>query len=452
MKQNDNSPVRFWSLLWGLGLAGQLCWHVENQWFNTFVYAKIAKDSNIVTAMIIASALVTTFSTFFFGTLSDRMGTRRKFISFGYIGWGLFTIVFGFTEFINSGTVGGNASLIMLAAFLVVLTDCVMSFFGSIGNDAGYNTWTNDMTTDRNRGQIGAALATQPVIGTILGTVLGGLLIGSDDNYQRLFWAMGLFVILMGFVSLLFLRDAPGLTGRREGSFWEQFAAVFNFKQLFKQRELVWSCLIGITYFISFNVFFVHMGNWLIYRMGFTPDLMGLIQGLGLLAAMLLAIPGAGLINRKQTPLVATAGVIITAAGLITVSLFIRPGVGDSSVIFAVGNLPLLLAVFLIGAGYILIMQSVTMWVKQLFPESNRGQFEGVRILSFVLLPMLIGTIIGNIIVRRGAGSIINEFGFVENIPTESMFLWATVLLIPVLLPLIKGSKFYYKRVRGQNR
>ena len=39
--------LRLWSLVWGLGIAGQLCWNIENQWFNTFVYAKIAKDPTI---------------------------------------------------------------------------------------------------------------------------------------------------------------------------------------------------------------------------------------------------------------------------------------------------------------------------------------------------------------------------------------------------------------------
>ena len=76
-----------------------------------------------------------------------------------------------------------------------------MSFFGSMANDAAYNAWCNDIMTDENKGQIGASLATQPVIGTILGTVVGGLLIGSDDNYMRLFLVIGLAVILFGIFS-----------------------------------------------------------------------------------------------------------------------------------------------------------------------------------------------------------------------------------------------------------
>ena len=57
------SKWSFWAIVWGMGLAGQLCWNMENQWFNTFVYAKISGDVNIVTWMVIVSALVTTVST-----------------------------------------------------------------------------------------------------------------------------------------------------------------------------------------------------------------------------------------------------------------------------------------------------------------------------------------------------------------------------------------------------
>ena len=85
--QGNMSSLRFWILIWGMGLAGQLCWNMENQWFNTFVYAKISGDVNIVSWMVIVSALVTTISTFVFGTLSDRMGKRKMFVSIGYIIW-----------------------------------------------------------------------------------------------------------------------------------------------------------------------------------------------------------------------------------------------------------------------------------------------------------------------------------------------------------------------------
>ncbi|MBR5991745.1 MAG: MFS transporter, partial [Clostridia bacterium] len=72
--EKKRSGFSLWFLVLGLGLIGQICWNMENQWFNTFVYAKIAKDPSIITGMLSFSALATTFSTFFFGTLSDRLG------------------------------------------------------------------------------------------------------------------------------------------------------------------------------------------------------------------------------------------------------------------------------------------------------------------------------------------------------------------------------------------
>ena len=87
-----------WVLIWLLGMAGQICWNVENSWFNTFVYNKIAPNPSIVAWMVAVSAVVTTICTFLIGTWSDRIGRRKPFICAGYILWGVFTIAFGATE------------------------------------------------------------------------------------------------------------------------------------------------------------------------------------------------------------------------------------------------------------------------------------------------------------------------------------------------------------------
>ena len=33
MNGNKKNPFLFWFLVWGLGIAGQICWNMENQWF-----------------------------------------------------------------------------------------------------------------------------------------------------------------------------------------------------------------------------------------------------------------------------------------------------------------------------------------------------------------------------------------------------------------------------------
>lgn len=139
--ENRMKGLQFWLLVWGFGIAGQLCWNIENQWFATFVYAKIINQPWVVSVMVGVSAAATTFSTFLFGTVSDRRGRRRRLVTIGYVCWGLFTIVYGFTEYIAK-------SSWLMAAIFVIFFDAVMSFFGSMGNDAGFNAWINDnMTT-----------------------------------------------------------------------------------------------------------------------------------------------------------------------------------------------------------------------------------------------------------------------------------------------------------------
>ncbi|HOB64707.1 MAG TPA: MFS transporter, partial [Clostridia bacterium] len=129
MEKSNKISAKNWAIIWIAGLAGQLCWNIENQWFNTFVYAKVAPDPGIITWMVAVSAIVTTLSTFISGTGSDRLGKRKPFIVIGYILWGVFTIVFGTIEFLPKNN-------LMVAATMVVAADAIMSFFGSLGNDA----------------------------------------------------------------------------------------------------------------------------------------------------------------------------------------------------------------------------------------------------------------------------------------------------------------------------
>ena len=90
--------LKNWFFIWSLGMVGQLCWNIENYWFNTFVYAKIEPNPTIITLMVAISATMTTIATFVFGTISDRIGKRKPFIGWGYILWGIFTIIFGLSR------------------------------------------------------------------------------------------------------------------------------------------------------------------------------------------------------------------------------------------------------------------------------------------------------------------------------------------------------------------
>lgn len=448
MTKEKGRGIRFWLMVWGLGIIGQLCWNMENQWFNTFIYAKIAKDPTIISWMAAVSAAATTISTFIFGTVSDRKGRRKYTISLGYIFWGIFTILFGLTEFITKGELGAAPQLLMIASIAVVSADAIMSFFGSMGNDSGFNAWANDNMTDRNRGQIGAAMAVQPVIGTIAGTVLGGMLVGSNDNYMRLFIVMGGGVIFFGLLSLLLLKDAPDLKPNVTGSFAQQFFSIFNFRNYFAMKELVWVNLTLSVYFIAFNMFFAHLGNYMIYYLGFTADMMGFIEGIALMVAMLGVIPATALINRNRYPLLGTIAVLVSSIGVLGLGLLVNPSNVDTTTIF---NPILLGGVFLVGLGYMLILQTLTVWAKQLYPEDTRGQFEGIRILFFVLIPMVVAPLIANPIIKSN-GKIVDANGFVSYLPNNTLLLIASGVIMLTFIPLIFASCHHKKRIAAEKQ
>ena len=430
-----------YTLIWTLGLAGQICWNIENQWFNTFVYAKIGNDPAIIARMLSARAAATTFSTFFFGTWSDRIGKRRYFVSAGYILWGIFTIVFGLTEFIPRDK-------FLLAAVLVVLSDTVMSFFGSMGNDAAFNAWTNDIMTEKNRGQIGAALATQPVIGTILGTVVGGFLVGSDDQYMRLFLVMGVLVIAFGVYAFFRMGAAETAEPSVRGTFWEQFFSVFRFRRLFAMRELLFVNLTVCVFFIGFNGYFAYIGNYIIYYLGFSADQMGLVEAIPLILAMAGAVPAAVLINKNKHVPTAAASILLNIAGLL-ILLPVRPEMIDTSSIF---HVRLFLGIFLVGLGYIAFMQVTKVWVKRLYPADSRGQFEGVWIVFFVLLPMIGGSILGEQAVKISGETFVDAAsGQMQYIPNGSIFLYGAVFIFLSLIPLFFAARDSSKQSRNSS-
>lgn len=414
-----------WALIWILGLAGQLCWNVENQWFNTFVYDKIAPNPVIISWMVGLSAAVTTFATNFIGTLGDRRGKRKPYIAFGYIMWGIFTIAFGVGEFLPKSSV-------LAAAIFVVAMDAIMSFFGSVGYDAAFSAWTTDISDESNRGEVGGAFATIPVIATIVGSVVAGYIIKYFDFFG-FFIIIGLLVTTIGIITLFLLEDAPSLKSKKDKEgFFNQFFSVFNFKTVKENKELFWVFIIMMVYFIGFNVYFPYVTIYFVNYLGLDYGITGLIQGISLLIAVMLTIPVSKHINRGKNTKVISSALMVNILGLVVIST--RPPV----IFLGVGML-------LTGIGYVIILQTITAWFKNLYPEEQRGQFEGVKQIFFVCIPMIIGPNISSFIIHTwGVEGIVNDK--VGMIPNEMLFIISGVITLLTYLPLFPAGKLLNRR------
>ena len=232
----------------------------------------------------------------------------------------------------------------------------------------------------------------------------------------------------VGLFGLFTLEDAPGLRPKRdEKGFRHQFLTVFNWNTVRENKELFWVFLVMTVYFIGFNVYFPYITIYFVNYLGYGYGMTGIIQGVGLLAAAVMTIPAARFIDRGKTPQVILAALLCNTAGLLLVSL---------SQSLAV----LLIGVFGAGIGYILVLQALTAWMKNLYPEDQRGQFEGIKQIFFVCVPMIIGPAIATQVINR-LGVEMEVSGSVGMVPGPSLFLVSAVLTLFTLIPLAAAGK-----------
>ena len=205
--------ARKWAALLLVGLFGQFAWTIENMYFNVFLYNTISTDPRYIASMVGWSAATATMTTLLMGALSDRVGRRKVFICGGYLLWGLSTAAFGLITPENAGRLFPAASAVTSAAVLVVIMDCVMTFFGSTANDAAFNAYVTDITESSNRGRAESVLAVLPLISMlIIFGVFDGLT--QQGRWKEFFGIFGLSVSAVGLISIFLIRDEAIKTKR----------------------------------------------------------------------------------------------------------------------------------------------------------------------------------------------------------------------------------------------
>jgi MFS family permease len=101
--------------------------------------------------------------------------------------------------------------------------------------------------------------------------------------------------------------------------------------------------------------------------------------------------------------------------------------------------------------GYVLTFQTLIAWIKNLYPEEQRGQFEGIKQMFFVCLPMIIGPSIATVIINKfGVQGVID--GTAGMIPTQSLFIFSAVLTSLTVLPLIPAYRLNKARIHSSKK
>ncbi|HQC74675.1 MAG TPA: MFS transporter, partial [Bacilli bacterium] len=169
-----------WLAIIILGLVGQLAWMVENFYFNTFLFTEMGGTTRDIRNMVALSGLVATMTTILMGAWSDKLKHRRLFIAIGYIIWGLITLSFAFISKSSLEALFPQMPLAKIITFgvgLVIVMDCIMTFFGSTANDAAFNAWITETTDESNRASVEGVLGALPLLAMLIITGLGAVAI-----------------------------------------------------------------------------------------------------------------------------------------------------------------------------------------------------------------------------------------------------------------------------------
>ena len=203
-----------WLVIVLLAFVGQVAWAVENNFLNLFVQDSFGASLQDVALMVSASALTATLTTLFVGAWSDRVRRRKVFVVAGAALWGVSIIGFAAIQGISDALSPDAAQAARMGVTLTIIFDCVMTFFGSLSNDAAFNAWLTGVTDETNRGRVEGVNSAMPLIAML--AVFGGAMalmhVGDDGtvtyDYPSLFVAVGVLVGAAAVVAGVLMRDS----------------------------------------------------------------------------------------------------------------------------------------------------------------------------------------------------------------------------------------------------
>ena len=411
-----------WTIIVLLALMGQVAWAVENNFFNLFIQDVFGASLSDVALMVSASALTATATTLLVGVWSDRVGRRKVFVVVGTLVWGLSICAFAVLQNVSSALARDAAAAAALGITLTIVFDCIMTFFGSLANDACFNAWMTDITDDTNRGRVEGVNSAMPLLSMLV--VFGGamffMIVGDDGSvtydYPLFFTIIGAIVIATGIVAGVLMEDSRP-ESRKGGGYLAELAYGFRPSSARGNRMLY---LVLAAYCIFAIAMQVIMPYYVLYlRLPY-------ILGENYVFVMAPCIVIAAVFTMFYGRLVDKRGFSVTV--ILPLVLFLA----GCAVLTALANaLAVFVGSMLMLSGYLGAVACFGAAIRNNTPLGHVGAYQGIRIFMVVLVPMLIGPWIGSAI-SASSGAVVG-FGVVGDGFTPSSLIFAGGACVAVL-------------------
>ena len=427
--QKTNKSPKFYIALIIFSLVGQVAWVVENMYLNVFIYKMFNASAEAISAMVAASAVSATITTLFIGALSDKIGKRKLFICGGYILWGISIWSFAAIRMdVINALFPAAVSAASLGVSLVIIVDCVMTFFGSSANDACFNAWLTDSTDDTNRGAAEGINSMMPLVAIL---VVFGSFMGVDqgkaESWTLIFGAIGTVVLALGIAGFFLIEEVPVQT---EGN-QKYFANIFyGFRpSVVRENKMLYFTLLAVAVFnISIQIFMPYL--ILYYTVTLSMEDYVLIFAPAIIVAATFTALYGRVFDKKGFAFAVIPTLLMLMVGYVVLYFF------RATVPVFIGSMVMMCG--FLGTGAVLGAK-----VRAHTPENRSGMFQGLRIFAQVLIPGVVGPAVGAAILKN-ADTIVNTDGTTSFVPNANIFMGALIVIVfawLVMIPLLKKEK-----------
>ena len=435
---------KLWLNILLFNFMGGIAWNLENMYFNTFLYGSIYEGvseyalngvmapTTAISRMVALSAVTAVVTTFIMGTLSEKMKKRKAFISIGYIVWGAITAAFGFISRENIASLFGLSDEVKILAFsvwAVILMDMLMTFMGSTSNDSAFNAWVTDVTNPAVRPKVETAFLFVGLVSMVAVMGVGSFAQGGVISYKAFFLGVGLVVTLCGVLGLFTLEE-PKIKGEKTNSnYWSDLFYGFR-PSVVKENSKLYLVLAAIgLYNVAVQVFFPYLFVYLekVILADAVFDAKTIIVAVLAVAGIIAGVVSLLKVSNKKKMVAYVTTVILFVVGLFILST------STNIIVVLIGIAPTLI-------GYVVLQIQLSASVRDFIPEDKVGLFQGIRMIFVVLIPMVVGPAIGDIACQISNMTIV-EYGVEKLVPSTSMFLFAAIVGMLVLVPLFILSK-----------
>lgn len=423
--------AKFWLALIIFSLTGQIAWVVENMYFNVFIYKMFGASAVDISLMVSASAVAATVTTLIIGALSDKIGKRKIFICGGYMLWGLSILSFALIKPDVIGAFFPTAiSTSAICVTLVIIMDCVMTFFGSSANDACFNAWLTESTDSSDRGAAEGVNSMMPLVAILV--VFGGFMafdLDKSESWTAIFLIIGVMVFIVGLLGLVLIKESAFVCKENSSYFKNIF---YGFRpSVIKANYMLYLVLGAFAVFgIAIQIFMPYL--ILYYEVSLNLSNYVLIMAPAIILAAVFTAFFGRIYDKIGFHKAVAIAVIILICGFFILYAF------KNTVLVFIGSL-------LMMCGYLSGMAAFGAVIREYTPKNKAGMFQGLRIVGQVLIPGIIGPAIGAAVLSD-AKTITNNDGTVSFIPNENIFSSALVVCFALSLILVMIYKLGSKK------